>query len=153
MPPRHSFSGLRQAPIAEKKTRLPEAKINVTGHNLGAGGLLFALCGVANRGPMTRLGQAELLAPDMDFDAFRKFLPHNWPVVSGITIHATNSDHPLALSAQVRGYARLGKAHKDVTALNGVEVSVLSDLPVRPPLTISIISTTKQGQRRPASTA
>jgi esterase/lipase superfamily enzyme len=119
--------------IAEVETQFPEVKINVAGHSLGARGLVLALYEVANQNPRIRLGEAVFLAPDIDFDIFGKILPRIRPIVSGITVYVTNSDRPLALSAQVHGYTRLGQAGNDVSRLEGVEVIDLSNLPVRSP--------------------
>ena len=119
--------------IAQMERQFSGVKINVAGHSLGARGLVLALYEVANENPDVRLGEAVFLAPDIDFDIFRKILPRIRPVVSGITVYVSNSDRPLALSTEVHGYPRLGQTGNDVASLDDVEVIDLSDLPVQSP--------------------
>ncbi|MCR9114591.1 MAG: alpha/beta hydrolase, partial [Rhodobacteraceae bacterium] len=83
--------------------------------------------------PDIRLGNVVLLAPDMDFQIFQRILPRIAPIAETITIYATNGDRPLALSAQLHGYPRLGEAENDFSQLDPVEVIDLSDLPVESP--------------------
>lgn len=104
-------------------------EVDVAGHSLGARGVVLALYEVANRRPETRLGDIVLLAPDMDFGIFQRMLPRILPIAENITVYVTTGDRPLALSAQLHGYPRLGEAGNDTEALSGVEVIDLSELP------------------------
>ncbi|MEL6515803.1 MAG: alpha/beta hydrolase [Pseudomonadota bacterium] len=115
--------------IMELEKRFRHDEINVAGHSLGARGLVLALSEVANRNPDVRIGELVLLAPDMDFEIFVRILPRIQRVVENITVYVTSEDRPLALSAQLHGYPRLGEAGNDVSTLIGVDVIDLSDLP------------------------
>ena len=103
--------------------------VHVLGHSLGARGVVLALQEVAHRRPDIRLGEVVLLAPDMDFAIFTRILPHIAQIAEGITVYVTDDDRPLALSAQLHGYPRLGEAGNDVAALSGLEVVDVSGLP------------------------
>lgn len=103
--------------------------VDVLGHSLGARGVVLALYEVANRRPDIRLGQVVLLAPDMDFQIFERILPRIAPIAANITVYATTGDRPLALSAQLHGYPRLGEAGPHLVDHDGVEIVDLSDLP------------------------
>jgi esterase/lipase superfamily enzyme len=104
--------------------------LDVMGHSLGARGVVLALSEVANRQPDIRLGEVVLLAPDMDFEIFERFLPRIRPISASLTVYVTDGDRPLALSEQLHGYPRLGQAANDVSVLAGVEVIDLSALDV-----------------------
>ncbi|PWJ20763.1 alpha/beta hydrolase [Jannaschia seohaensis] len=67
--------------------------------------------------------------PDIDLGIFKRILPRFRPVAQNITVDAMSGDRPLALSAQLHGYPRLGEAGNGVSDLEGVEVIDLSDLP------------------------
>lgn len=103
--------------------------VDVIGHSLGGRGVALALQDIAYRFPETRLGNVVLLAPDMDFDVFARLAPRIMPIAESITIYVNDEDRPLALSAQLHGYPRLGQAGNDVAALGGVEVIDVSRLP------------------------
>jgi esterase/lipase superfamily enzyme len=109
----------------------PGKALDVVGHSLGARGVVLALYEVASRRPDTRLGDIVLLAPDMDFDIFTRFLPRIRPIAGSLTVYVTSGDRPLALSEQLHGYPRLGQAGNDVSSLDGVEVIDLSALKVQ----------------------
>jgi len=123
--------------LADAIVELTEAfsprPIDIAGHSLGARGVVLALSDLASRRPDLRVGEVVLLAPDMDFDIFRRMLPRIRPLARGITIYTAGSDRPLALSAQLHGYPRLGQSGNDVARLGDVEVIDISDLPVRSP--------------------
>ncbi len=119
--------------IVRMAERFPETRVNVAGHSLGGRGVVLALYDVASRYPDVRVGNVALLAPDIDFDVFRKLLPRILPIAQSITVYVAESDRPLALSEQVHGYPRLGQSGNDVSRLEGVEVIDLSDLQVRTP--------------------
>jgi esterase/lipase superfamily enzyme len=119
--------------IIEMERRFGSGVVDVVGHSLGARGVVLALYDVANRHPDIRLGEIVLLAPDMDFEIFQRILPRISPSVEHITVYVTTGDRPLALSAQLHGYPRLGEAGNDVSKLAGVEVIDLSDLPADSP--------------------
>lgn len=115
--------------IIELDRRFGSGTVDVIGHSLGARGVVLALAEVANRHPDIRLGHVVLLAPDMDFAIFERMLPRIRPIAESMTVYVTSGDRPLALSAQLHGYPRLGEAKNDVSGLSGVEVIDLSDLP------------------------
>lgn len=119
--------------IIEMERRSGGGVVDVVGHSLGARGVVLALYEVANRSPEIRLDELVLLAPDMDSAIFERILPRILPIVDNITVYVTTGDRPLALSAQLHGYPRLGEAGQDVSRLAGVEVIDLSDLPVESP--------------------
>lgn len=119
--------------IIALERRFGPGTVDVVGHSLGARGVVLALAEVANRNPDIRLGHVVLLAPDMDFGIFERILPRVRPVAESMTVYATSGDRPLALSAQLHGYPRLGEAGNDVSRLAGVEVIDLSDLPSEGP--------------------
>lgn len=109
--------------------RFGDGVVDVAGHSLGARGVALALYEVAARAPDIRLDEIVLLAPDMDFEIFQRMLPRISPITDNITVYVTSGDRPLALSAQLHGYPRLGQAGNAVETLEGVEVIDLSDLP------------------------
>lgn len=113
--------------------RFGSGLVNLAGHSLGGRGMALALYDVAARHPDVRLGDVVLLAPDIDFDTFRKLLPRIRPLVRSLTVYVAAADRPLALSEQVHGYPRLGQAGNPVERLEGVEVIDISDIPVRSP--------------------
>lgn len=119
--------------ILETARRFGSDVVDVMGHSLGARGVVLALYEVANRAPDIRLDQVVLLAPDMDFGIFERILPRIRPIAENITIYVTRGDHPLALSAQLHGYPRLGEAGNDVAVLGDIEVVDLSALPSNSP--------------------
>lgn len=104
-------------------------KVNLVAHSLGARGLALALYEIAYRKPDARFRNVVLLAPDMDFGVFQRLLPRIRPLADNLTIYATSGDIPLALSAQLHGYPRLGETGSDFAALEGVEIIDLSELP------------------------
>ncbi|WP_239025586.1 alpha/beta hydrolase [Roseicyclus persicicus] len=113
--------------------RFGSGAVDVIGHSLGARGVVLALYDAASRRPDLRLGNVVLMAPDMDLGIFARILPRIAAVARSITVYATTGDKPLALSAQLHGYPRLGEAGHDVSGLAGVEVIDLSDLPASEP--------------------
>ena len=119
--------------ILELERRFGPDRVDVAGHSLGARGVVLALYEVANRKPDIRLGNVVLLAPDMDFEIFARMLPRISPIAESITVYVTDGDRPLAISAQLHGYARLGEAGNDISKLPGVEVIDLSELPTESP--------------------
>lgn len=116
--------------IIEMERRFGPDVVDVVGHSLGARGVVLALYEVANRNPDIRLDEIVLLAPDMDFGIFQRILPRIRPIAENITIYVTTGDRPLALSAQLHGYPRLGEAGNDVSTLGNVEVIDLSAIPL-----------------------
>ena len=119
--------------LVQMEDRFGAGQVNVAAHSLGGRGMVLALNAIASRHPEVRIGHVALLAPDMDFEIFAKMLPRINPVARSVTVYVTDADRPLALSAQLHGYARLGEAGNDVASLSGVEVIDLSELPVRSP--------------------
>jgi pimeloyl-ACP methyl ester carboxylesterase len=119
--------------IIEMEARFGPGGFHLAGHSLGGRGVILALYEVANRDPGFRLCNLVLLAPDIDFDLFRKLLPRIRPLAQRITLYVAEADRPLALSAQVHGYPRLGEAGNDTSLIPEVDVIDVSDLPVRSP--------------------
>ncbi|TNF60938.1 MAG: alpha/beta hydrolase, partial [Rhodobacteraceae bacterium] len=116
--------------IIETERRFGAGVVDVLGHSLGARGVALALYEVASRDPDIRLDEVVLLAPDIDFGIFQRLLPRIRPIARNITIYVAEGDRPLALSAQLHGYPRLGQAGNDVSTLGDVEVIDLSALPL-----------------------
>ncbi|MDJ1017578.1 MAG: alpha/beta fold hydrolase [Paracoccaceae bacterium] len=114
-------------------SRFGSGVVDVIGHSMGARGVALALYEVAFRRPDIRLGEIVLLAPDMDFAIFQRLLPRVTPIAKSITVYVADDDRPLALSAQLHGYPRLGETGNDIAALDGVEVIDLSDLETESP--------------------
>lgn len=119
--------------IIDLHQRYGSGVVDVVGHSLGARGVVLALYEVASRNPEVRLDEVVLLAPDIDFGIFQRLLPRIRPMADKITIYVTKGDRPLALSAQLNGYPRLGEAGNDVSTLGDVEVIDLSALPAGSP--------------------
>lgn len=119
--------------IIELERRFGAGVVDVAGHSLGARGVVLALYEVATRAPETRLDEVVLLAGDMDFGIFQRMLPRIRPIADNITVYLAEGDRPLAISAQLHGYPRLGEAGNDVATLEGVEVIDVSDLPADSP--------------------
>ena len=114
--------------IIELERRFGSGAVDVVGHSLGARGVALALYEVAYRRPDIRLDAIVLLAPDMDFAIFQRLLPRISLIARNVTIYVTDADRPLALSAQLHGYPRLGEAGDHLKTLSGVEVIDLSDI-------------------------
>ncbi len=116
--------------IVDMDSQFEGRSFNLVGHSLGARGLFMALYDLATQKVELNIGHVVLAAPDIDYGIFRKLLPRVLGVTDSITIYASASDRPLAISAQVHGYPRLGEAGNDVSGLSGVEVIDVSDLRV-----------------------
>jgi esterase/lipase superfamily enzyme len=115
--------------IIEMEKEFGKGRVNLVGHSLGARGLVLALYDLTSADPDVRVDNVVLLAPDMDFEIFRKLLPRIAKLARTITIYTSPTDRPLGLSAQLHGYARLGQSGNDVSRLAGVEVVDVGDLP------------------------
>ena len=124
-----SVPDIADAIIALNARSAGSGGVDVIGHSLGGRGVALALQDIAYRFPDTRLGKVALLAPDMDFQIFARMVPRIAPIAESITIYVNDDDHPLALSAQLHGYPRLGQAANDVASLEGVQVIDVSELP------------------------
>ena len=114
--------------LLEMESRFGKGHVDLIGHSLGSRGVLLALYDVASRTPDARFGDVVLLAPDIDFDIFVRYLPAITSVVESLTVYVTSADHALALSAQLHGYPRLGETGNDISKLDGVEFIDLSEL-------------------------
>lgn len=115
--------------IFEMIDRFGQGNVDLAGHSLGGRGLALALYEVASTRPDARVGEVVLLAPDMDYDIFRKLLPRIRPIARSITVYRASSDKALAASEQLHGYPRLGQGGYDASLLGDVEVIDTSDLP------------------------
>jgi esterase/lipase superfamily enzyme len=119
--------------IIELERIFGSSTVDVVGHSLGARGVVLALYEIANRRPDIRLDQVVLLAPDMDHQIFERMLPRIAPIAGTLTVYVTTGDRPLALSAQLHGYPRLGEAGAHLSGLEGVDIIDLSELPTGSP--------------------
>ena len=114
--------------IVDLHDRFGSGNVDLAGHSLGGRGLVLALYEVAATRPDLRFGEVVLLAPDMDFDIFRKLLPRVRPLVQSITVYTSDADKALDVSEQVHGYPRLGQSGNEVEVLTSVEVVDVSEL-------------------------
>lgn len=114
--------------IIDLDAQFRNAAVDVIGHSLGARGVVLALYEVANRTPDIRLGDVVLLAPDMDFEIFQRFAARIVSIARSVTVYIADGDRPLAVSAQVHGYPRLGETGNDTSTLSGVEFIDLSKI-------------------------
>lgn len=115
--------------ISELVDRFGPGNVDLAGHSLGGRGLVLALYEVASTQPDARVGEVVLLAPDLDFDIFRKLLPRIRPIARSITVYRASSDKALIASEQLHGYPRLGQGSYDAGLLEGIEVIDTNDLP------------------------
>ena len=104
--------------------RFGPGEVDLIGHSLGGRGIVLALDRIARdhdgSGPL--VDDVVLIAADMDFDVFVQHLPRIREVARTITIYVASGDIPLAISAELHGYPRLGQTGNDVSDLDGVEV-------------------------------
>lgn len=114
--------------IIELEARFGAGNFNLAGHSLGARGIMLALYHISGMQPDLQAGDVALIAGDIDFGVFTKVLPRIRPLVRSLTIYTAAEDRPLALSAQVHGYPRLGQSGNPVGILPGVEVIDISRL-------------------------
>ncbi|MGI9364347.1 MAG: alpha/beta hydrolase [Rhizobiaceae bacterium] len=117
--------------IADLHNRFGSGNVNLAGHSLGGRGLALALYEIAGTQPELRFGEIVLLAPDIDFEVFVKLLPRIRPLARSLTIYTSANDAALFVSAELHGYARLGRDGNDTSLLKNVEVIDTSDLPIR----------------------
>lgn len=110
--------------IRELVRRFGAGEVDVIGHSLGGRGAVLALDRIArdHGGLEPLVDNLVLIAPDMDFDIFVQHLPQIRDVARTISIYVSDRDLPLALSAELHGYPRLGQSGNDVSALDGIEV-------------------------------
>ena len=114
--------------IVEMQKEFGRGDVNLIGHSLGARGLVLALYDLTSKNPAVRVDNVVLLAPDMDYGIFRKLLPRISTLAGRVTVYTAPYDRPLALSAQLHGYPRLGQSGNDTLALIGVEVIDIAEL-------------------------
>lgn len=122
--------------------RFGAGKINVVAHSLGTRGVMLALVRMAKSEAAVKHGygssaatplinQIVLLAPDIDAEIFKQYLPHIKSMAKNITVYVSAHDSPLALSKQVHGHARLGEAGSHLEGLDDVEIIDVSDVPLQ----------------------
>ncbi|SHG58041.1 Esterase/lipase superfamily enzyme [Cognatiyoonia sediminum] len=114
--------------ILEMQEEFGEDQYNLVGHSLGTRGLFLSLYHLSNLDPQVQADNVVLLAPDIDFEIFRKLLPRVIGLANRITIYTAPNDRPLGLSRQLHGYERLGESGNDVALLEGVEIIETDDL-------------------------
>ena len=118
-----SVPGIADA-TRELVRRFGPGQVDLIGHSLGGRGVVLALDELARgrTGSEPLVDDVVLIAPDMDFDVFVQHLARIRPVARTITIYVSNKDLPLAISAELHGYPRLGETGNDTALLDGVEV-------------------------------
>ena len=106
---------------------------DVVAHSMGARGLVYALNNLAHKGKkyLPMLNQLVLVAPDVDAGIFKQALPLIRPLAKHLSLYVSENDKPLALSAEVHGYPRLGETGKHLQGLDGIEIIDLSELALR----------------------
>ncbi len=119
--------------LEQMQLHFGSAGFDVVAHSLGARGLIYALNSLAHEGKkdLPMLNQLVLVAPDVDAGIFKQALPLIRPLVKHLSLYVSANDKPLALSAEVHGYPRLGETGAHLQGLNGLEIIDLSDLAVR----------------------
>ena len=113
-------------------------RANLVAHSLGTRGLLLALVRLAAEhsaeAPASPLfNQLVFIAPDIDAGIFRQYLPVIKPLARNITVYVSEHDSPLAISAQLHGYPRLGQAGAHLDGLTGIDIIDVSAVPVQYP--------------------
>ena len=121
--------------LADMIKRFGTGNTNIVAHSLGTRGVMLALVLMAqsHKEDEPLLNQVVLIAPDIDVDIFKQYLPLIRPLTRNITVYVSSKDSPLALSRQVHGYPRLGEAGEHLQGLKGIEIIDLSDIPIRAP--------------------
>lgn len=121
--------------LADMINRFGTGNTNIVAHSLGTRGVMLALVLMAqsHKEDEPLLNQVVLIAPDIDVDIFKQYLPLIRPLTRNITVYVSSKDSPLALSRQVHGYPRLGEAGEHLKGLKGIEIIDLSDIPIRAP--------------------
>ena len=114
--------------IVEMEDEFGDGQVNLVAHSLGGRGLALALYHLTNADAQVTIDNVVLIAPDIDFEIFRKLLPLIQTMANRITIYTGPSDRPLALSEQLHGYARLGQSGTHVSGVEGVETIEVSDV-------------------------
>lgn len=108
----------------EMVRRFGPGRVDLIGHSLGGRGVVLALDEIsrdaADSGPL--VDDVVLIAPDMDFDVFVQHLPRIRDLARTITVYVSDRDLPLAISAELHGFPRLGQTGNDTALLGGVEV-------------------------------
>ena len=119
--------------LAQMQSHFGSGGFDVVAHSLGARGLVYALNNLAHEGKkeLPMLNQLVLVAPDVDAGIFQQALPLIRPLVKHLSLYVSANDKPLALSAEVHGYPRLGETGVHLQDMNGVEIVDLSELTVR----------------------
>ena len=121
--------------LADMVKRFGQGKINIVAHSLGTRGVMLAMVLLAqapqDQGPL--LNQVVLIAPDIDVDIFKQYLPLIRPLARNMTVYVSSNDSPLMLSRQVHGYPRLGEAGDHLEGIEGIEIIDLSEVPRRAP--------------------
>lgn len=121
--------------LTDMANRFGAGNFDIVAHSLGTRGVLLSLLRMAGDRAVNKplVNQVVLIAPDIDAGIFKQYLPRVQPLARNITIYVSGNDHPLALSRQVHGYARLGETGRHLQGLSGIEIIDISDIPVRYP--------------------
>ena len=129
-----SVYSLREV-LADMIKRFGTGNTNIVAHSLGTRGVMLALVlmAQAHKEDEPLLNQVVLIAPDIDVDIFKQYLPLIRPLARNMTVYVSSNDSPLALSRQVHGHPRLGQAGEHLEGLTDIEIIDLSDIPIRAP--------------------
>ena len=121
--------------LADMNNRFGTGNTNIVAHSVGTRGVMLALVlmAQAHKEDEPVLNQVVLIAPDIDVDIFKQYLPLIRPLARNMTVYVSSNDSPLALSRQVHGYPRLGEAGEHLEGLTDIEIIDLSDIPIRAP--------------------
>jgi len=122
-----------EAVLAGMVERFGAGGFDVVAHSLGTRGLFLALVQLASRQneALPLLNQLVLTAADIDVGIFKQHIANILPLVRNISVYVSDNDKPLALSAEVHGYSRLGQSGAHLKPVEGVEVIDISDVGVR----------------------
>ncbi len=109
--------------------------IDIVAHSLGARGIFLALLEMdySREAESPLINQIVLIAPDIDAEIFKQYLPRILPLVKNLTVYVSENDRPLALSRKIHGHPRLGESGSHLSGLKGIEIIDISDIPVHYP--------------------
>ncbi len=108
---------------------------DIVAHSLGTRGVFLALVQLSHVKRISRplLNELVLIAPDIDADTFRQYLPAIRPLARNITIYVSENDSALTLSQEVHGYPRLGKTGPHLQSVDGVDIIDITETGMRSP--------------------
>lgn len=106
---------------------------DVVAHSLGTRALFLALVQLSREyhEVVPLLNQLVLTGADIDVGIFKQYLANIRPLVSNITVYASDNDKPLAISEEFHGYPRVGESGAHLDDLQGIDVIDITDVGVR----------------------